>query len=163
MFFLQPDSSSVPWAVVRWNISGKRKKFQCYGNNQNLSILHKKQQPGDSSWKRSICAWAWKIHPKASRISLNYIPKRSWLGNRPVSVLAAAPATGAWEEAVVGQKESIPHCSNPNLSHFQLVPDRCLSVCLLGVNGSSYPGQVLFSSRVVFFSGKKKKKSFISE
>lgn len=56
----------------------------------------------------------------------------------------------------MGLKERIPHCSTPNLSHFQLVPDRSLSICWFGVNYSSYPGQVLFSSAMIIFCSSQK-------
>lgn len=72
-------------------------------------------------------------------------------------MLAATPAIGAWEEGAMGLKERIPHCSTPNLSHFQLVPDRSLSICWFGVNSSSYPGQVLFSSTIIISIPAKKK------
>lgn len=74
-------------------------------------------------------------------------------------MLAATPAPGTWEEGAVGLKERIPHCSTPNLSHFQLVPDRCFSICWFGVNYSSYPGQVLFSSTIIIFIPAKNKVS----
>lgn len=74
-------------------------------------------------------------------------------------MLAATPAVGAWEEGAMGLKERIPHCSTPNLSHFQLVPDRSLSICWFGVNSSSYPGQVLFSSTIINSIPAKKKVS----
>lgn len=89
------------------------------------------------------------------QVSLNYCPKRSWLGNRPVTELAAAP--GAWEEEVVAPKESVSLCSTSNLSQFQLVPDRCL--CLLGWNKWLNPDRFFFSSKLgvgVGFTQKKK-------
>lgn len=59
----------------------------------------------------------------------------------------------------MGLKERIPHCSAPNLSHFQLAPDRSQSICWFGVNYSSYPGQVLFSSTIIIFVPAKNKVS----
>lgn len=59
----------------------------------------------------------------------------------------------------MGLKERIPHCSTPNLSHFQLVPGRSLSICCFEVNYSSYPGQVLSSSTIISFVPAKNKVS----